>query len=87
MEEITVSSFRASLRKGKAVPGKPALVIGKQIGTSLYTWNRIHECLERATTDTGHQQQDSNLVIKASQCGIQRAPHPRVPVAASPPAK
>lgn len=72
MEQITVPSFRIALGKGKAVPGKPDLLIGKQIGTSLYTWNHIYEVKhikDGRSSHQGQQQQqqqeeDANLAIK-----------------------
>jgi hypothetical protein len=63
MDEITVPSFRLALKKGKSVPGKPDLLIGKQIGTSLYTWNHIHE-LGRVKDQQQQQTEDSGLAIK-----------------------
>ena len=77
MDEITVPSFRCPLSKGSIVPGRPELLIGKKIGTSLYTWNHIYECLQQQhqqqqqqTHPNQHQQarklEDSELAIKAS---------------------
>lgn len=55
MQEITVPSFRLALRKGKNVPGSD-LVIGRRIGSSLYTWNHIHELQPQSP----QQQQQQN---------------------------
>jgi len=68
MEEITVPSFRVALHTGKPGAGKPQLLIGKQIGTSMYTWNHIYSLKYRQ--QGGNQDGDSDLALKAGldQC-------------------
>ena len=78
MEEITVPSFRVALRKGKAVPGKPHLLVGEQIGTSMYTWNHIYDlkaCTqhndEGGQCQRGHgEEHSSGLALKASSARL-----------------
>lgn len=57
MKEITVSSSRLPTRTGSQVPGYPGLTVGKRLGGSPYTLDRIYDLVKEDGTSSG-------LVIK-----------------------
>lgn len=59
MREITVSASRLPIRKGSRVPGYPDLTVGRYLGGSPYTFDRIYDLEKKDGSSSG-------LVMKAS---------------------
>lgn len=49
------------------LPCKPNLVIGKQIGTSLYTWNRVYDLqLKQSNNHPGNTTNHTSDLMRSS---------------------